>query len=210
MLKTVNLGVLLLSPFVIASIDSFAPASSPATSTALASAARMKCRNSTVSKPLNFIDGRAVSNDSLSAIVKSDEEGGSKLANIEIVSVTCMNPADSTELPSGSPLAGIPVISVWTKSGPLVKLRETLASVHELQKVHFSSTGTYQRAQMPLSSLPAEVKVSFQSTTTGWNATAWLDRTFTPRCRVFGGSDKSGGLEGYPKVALPEGKVACQ
>ena len=206
MLNT-HMGLVLIAPLLL-TLGNAASLDASTSLSALTEVARFKCRNSVQMKPLNFLDGRLVSNDSLTRLVKSAESLGIS-DDVESISVTCMNSTDSTELPAGSPLPGIPVIALWTKSGPMLQVRKTLEIIRNLQQAQYAKTGSYRREIAPLPVLPVEVQSTFESTATGWNATAWVDRLLSPRCHLYGGDDKTGGVEGFPKKPVPEGKISC-
>ena len=145
-----------------------------------------KCRNPAQKAPVIFVDGQVVSDSAFKRFTSSD---------IWSVEVVCINPADSTVLKAGSSVAGIGAIIVWTKLGPSTRLEPALSAVLGAQRAFLARTGAYSRdlTSLELPALPIEVKLSMESTSNGWSASAWVDRRFSPRCSVSEGNvDRAG------------------
>jgi hypothetical protein len=151
-----------------------------------------KCRNPVQTAPVIFVDGLAVADSAFKQLGTND---------IRSVEVICINPVDSTALKPGSTLTGLGAIVVWTRLGPSSQLEPALAALLSAQRAYRTRTGAYSRnlASLQLPALPEYVKVSLESTGSGWSANAWVDRRFSPRCRVSDGdvaSTKSTGIVG--------------
>jgi hypothetical protein len=164
--------VALFAPVLVAMSDLAPPNLSSADSM------RRKCRNSAQQNLLYFMDGR--SSDS-TELHNMDQR------KISYVVVACLNTTDSTLLASSSPALGIPAMIVWTKASPFEQIKPTLKALRDAQDTRFAQTGAYSAdlAALRLPALPAEVKIMLNVTESGWNATAWVDRRLSPRCRVF-------------------------
>jgi hypothetical protein len=129
-------------------------------------------------EPLFAVDGviRGPATDaSMSTVDKGD------LYSVEVL---CLNAKDSTFVRG----EGIPLISVWTKSGPVSHLKPVLAAILEAQDGHFRKSSTYIAALDGIK-LPARsdrVRVTLQLEDGGWIATSTVDRLMM-KCRVFDG-----------------------
>jgi len=197
-----HIGLVLIAPLLLTLGNASSPDRISTNAASEAESARRKCRNSVRAKPLNFVDGHLVSADSVKALVADGKAA-------EFVEVTCMNSSDSTKLAITSQLPGIPVISIWTQRGPVLQMRNALDAIRDAQQAQFAKTGSFHQDIAVLPALPADVKSTFQSTATGWNATVWVDRSISLRCHMVGGDDKTGGVEGFAKTPVPAGKFVC-
>lgn len=164
--------------------------------------APFKCRNATLAKPLFYVDGHLISADSSAKISKE---------RLGYVSVTCLNAVDSTVLSPLSRLPGIPIISVWTEAGPFARVQPAVTAIIEAQNALHLKSGSFRRdvTTQPLSALPSDMKVTFESTETGWDATVRIDHPLSPRCHVFGGDSATGGIDALTKKPVPAGKIVC-
>ena len=163
--------LVLMAPLLLG-LGASADVGSPSAGSAL-----RKCRNTLQKAPVFFLDGRASSDTAYKAIDQKD---------ILTVEVICLNPVDSTRMPAASSAAGLGAIIVWTRSSPYPHLEPTLAAVKAAQQAHHATTGKYTNdvAALKLPALPAEVKLSIDTTASGWNAKVWIDRLVSPECRV--------------------------
>lgn len=155
-----------------------------------------KCRNSIQKTPLVFIDGRASTELAVKAL---DPKA------VQYVTVACISPLDSTFLDVASAAPGLSAVVVWTSASPFEKLEPVLNAVRDAQAAHFANTGSYATdlATLRLPATPAEVKVTLNATSTGWTATAWVDRPFSPKCRIFEGGDVT------DKIPGTKGPASC-
>ncbi|MES2524583.1 MAG: hypothetical protein V4617_17925 [Gemmatimonadota bacterium] len=163
--------LVLMAPLLLGLGASSAPGS------ASAGSALRKCRTTIQKEPVFFLDGRVSSDTALKSVDQSD------LLTIEVI---CLNPADSTRMLAASSAAGLGAIIVWTRFSPYPHLEPTLAGVKAAQQAHHAATGKYTTdlAALKLPALPAEVKLSIDTTASGWNAKVWIDRRLSPECRV--------------------------
>ncbi|MEP6833653.1 MAG: hypothetical protein ABJB74_09670 [Gemmatimonas sp.] len=196
-----HIGLVLVAPLLLSfgSRPSLLP--SALMKSRSAEVAPLKCRNTSIKTPLNFVDGKLVTADSMKAIVGADKA-------ISRVSVLCMNSADSTRLPTTSVLPGIPVVSVWTENGPMLQAKDALAVIRNAQNAAFAKTGVYMR-DIKKPKLPSDMKLAFEATGTGWHASILIDRVFTMQCHVWDGDFKTGAVQGFPKTAVPPGEIVC-
>ena len=138
-----------------------------------------KCGRTTNHGGLVAIDGviTAVRPDSLMKHLNADD-----LQSIEIV---CMNPQDSTFNRS----SGIPVVSVWTKNGPIAQVKATLSVILAAQDAHHRRESKYidglEKIELPASS--SRLRVSMKASNHGWVAEATFERMLAT-CFVFDGT----------------------
>lgn len=197
-------SLILAAPLLLSLNSSLRPASDSADRARAHAAALRKCGNPIQQTALYFLDGNAVAVSALDSSVM-------KTSNVQYVSVTCLNPVDSTLMPMSNKAPGLSVVLVWTTTGPFARVEPALKAIVDAQTALFAKSGSYARdvATQPLPSLPSGLKVKFESTTTGWEATVWMDRALSPRCHTFGGDNKSGGMDDLTKQPVPAGKVVC-
>ena len=164
--------------------------------------AALKCRNPMQAKPVYLVDGHRISEDSSQKMTTG---------NIQYVAVTCLNPIDSTLMTPRIDLPGVPLVSVWTTSGPFGRVEPAVKAIVDAQNAMFAKSGSYSRdvAKQPLPTLPSDLKMKFEATATVWEATVWFDNVLSPRCHAFGGDNTSGGIDGLTKAPVPAGKIVC-
>lgn len=204
----VHVGLVLIAPLLLtlsnaSSANSNVASSNVASSSTTTALTNLKCRNATQVKPLHFVDGRLASADSVAKIVAAESA-------VEFLSVTCMSFADSTRLSSASLLPGIPVISIWTQSGPMAQMKAALIAIRDAQQAQFAKTGSYRTDYAALPAFPAEIKVTFESTAAGWNAITSVDRMFSPRCRMSVGSTSVGEPQPATRKPAASGEMVCE
>lgn len=152
----------------------------------------MKCGQPGAGQPLIALDGEliGVEPDSVRTPVDASDIWSMLRTRVDASDVwsmqpVCMNPRDSTFVRG----PGIPVISIWTKSGPISQLEPTLVAILEAQDAHFAVHGTYEadlnEIELPYSDRQYEITVDVQEE--GWVAQVRLQRAFQT-CVVYDGS----------------------
>jgi len=146
-------------------------------------AALRKCRNAVQKNPAIFLDGRISSEAELKELTGDPTRQNALLAMVE---VTCLNPADSTHMDLKAMTLGLPAIVVWTTKGPYQHIKPTLEAVRDAQKAYFAKNKKYSRdiAALQLAPLAPEIKLTVNTTPTGWTAIASIDRKLSPICTM--------------------------
>lgn len=141
--------------------------------------ARLKCRNPLQAEPIYMLDGRASNDAEVQGIAKE---------TIAVVLVSCLNPADSTQLASSVNTGGIPAVIMWTKAGPVSRLKPALQQLVDAQNAKFDKSKKFaSRIEELKLQLPDDVKLLMTATKSGWSAVATINRPLSPRCVAFDG-----------------------
>ena len=129
-------------------------------------------------RPILAVDGTIMNVDPMVDLVVDPD-------NVLEVHVVCMNPRDSTF----NRKTGIPVISLWTKQGPVPHLEPTLEAVLEAQDEQFSRNASYVSSTdaTALPARPEQVRMTLEGSEKGWIAAVTIDR-YMSTCYVFDGA----------------------
>ena len=129
-------------------------------------------------RPVLAVDGTIMSVDPMTDL-------GVDPDSVLELQVVCMNPRDSTF----NRTTGVPVISVWTKQGPVPHLQPTLEAVLEAQDEQFSRNATYFSStdHVALPYRPEQVRMTLEGRENGWIAAVTVDR-YLSTCYVFDGA----------------------
>jgi hypothetical protein len=140
-----------------------------------------KCAAPLAREAQYFVDGRLSNAAAAQSVHESD------VLNIMVL---CLSPVDHAVIRPGTKTPGLPTVAVWTAHGPSVQLEPLLKQINDAQRAHLAATGAYATtlSALSLDSLPRDVRVSLDATTTRWRAVAEVTRPTSPQCTVFDGA----------------------
>jgi hypothetical protein len=118
-------------------------------------------------------------------------------ADIQAMEILCMNPRDSTFTPA----TGVPVVSIWTKRGPVAEMKPALAAILDAQDMYAKQNSEYAESLdvLSLPPYPSKFDISLDVRTDHWRATITMNG-YLGTCYVYDGASAASSAEAMPRT----------